>query len=154
MSHHFERTVCGCRECVDCCKSQPGPLAPGQLEAIAAHLGKSLEDVKPDFVASPGALVGTTNGAVFRVGTITPRSVDGRCVFLDENERCSIHAVAPFGCAYFDTHMPSTEAKTRGVWLVRQQMDETYQDLRASLRPSQTWKPTGYRSPAPAKKIV
>lgn len=44
------------------------------------------------------------------IGSITPRSQGGRCVFLDEQDRCRIHAVAPFGCAYYDTHMDVAEA--------------------------------------------
>ena len=145
MTAPFERTACACRACVDCCKSQPGPLGPGQLEAIAAHLGKTLDEVKPDFVASPGAVVGDRSGRVWRVGTITPRAVNGRCVFLDEQERCRIHAVAPHGCALYDTHMSREAAQAVSRWLIGEQAEsESYQALRETLAPATSWKPTGF----------
>ena len=142
--HTFERTTCGCPDCVACCKRQPGPLAPGDFERIAAHLGEDRATAKLQFWASPGALV-QSRGVQFRIGTITPRMVRGRCVFLDEHDRCSIHAVAPFGCAMFDTHMATREAAKRGGWLVEQQAgDEDYQALRNELPFATSYKPTGY----------
>lgn len=130
----FARTTCACAECVDCCKRQPGALAPGELERIAEHLGQSVRVTALKFWASPGALVGDTKtGRTWRVGTITPRLVRGRCIFLDAQDRCAIHAVAPFGCAYFDTHMSAAEGQPRGSWLAKQQMDPAYQSLRRTL---------------------
>lgn len=133
----FERTTCACSDCVDCCKQQPASLHPGDFERIAAFLGETLEAAKRFFWASPGALVGKlVNGQVhtFRIGTITPRLVDGRCVFLDAQDRCQIHTVAPFGCAYFDTHMGTEEGQRRGMWHLRAvATDDEYQRLRDSL---------------------
>src|SRR5258708_4879591 len=101
----FERTVCACRECVQCCKDQPGPLMPGDFERIAEFLGETPEQAQSHFWASPGAMAKVKEtGEIIKIGTITPKREKGRCVFLDENDRCKIHPVAPFGCAYFDTH--------------------------------------------------
>lgn len=134
MSGGFERTRCGCFECVSCCKRQPGPLVPGDLERIAAHLGETVEQAKAHFVASAGSLVAERNtGRVIRIGSITPRSDGGRCVFLDGQDLCRVHPVAPFGCAYFDMHMDMATALPRALWQAREMADPGYQALRASL---------------------
>lgn len=134
MSHRFTRTACDCTECVACCQRYPGPLAPGDYERIREHLGG--QDIDHKLWASPGAIVmDTRSGQVGRVGTITPRMKDGRCVFLDKDNRCSIHAVAPFGCAYFDTHMTKEEADPRSRWLaVETNNDRDYKRIRARLK--------------------
>jgi len=137
----FKRTVCACADCVQCCKRQPGPLAAGEFERIQEHLGASPEQMAKLFCASPGALIKTASGETRRVGTITPQRRKGRCVFLDEADRCTIHAVAPFGCAYFDTHMSSTTAHPRSVWLVKSQLDPAYQALRNQLPYAASYKP-------------
>lgn len=136
MSTPFERTTCACADCVSCCRKQPGALAPGDLERIAQHLGKPLDEVKPLFWASPGPLVGNlATGRKWRIGSITPRYVvdQKRCIFLDNQDRCSIHAVAPAGCSIFDVHMTAEEARPRSTWLAREQMREDYQRLRSTL---------------------
>lgn len=157
--HDFNRTVCACAGCTACCKRQPGSLAHGDFERIAAHLAKTqgwepevaFEQAKKQFWASPGALVAsveTVNGIetheVFRIGTITPRMRKGRCVFLGKDDRCTIHSVAPFGCSHFDTHMSKQTAHPRSLWLVRSQQTEEYQNLRASLPYATSYKPSHY----------
>lgn len=145
MTPPFDRTVCSCPECVSCCTSQPGSLAAGQLEAIAAHLQLPVRVAALKFWASPGALLMNSHtGETLRLGTITPRLVRGRCVFLDSDDRCRIHAVAPFGCAYFDTHMTAAEAQPRSQWLVRSQAAPAYQSLRRTLPPAASYKPRAY----------
>jgi len=152
MSEHtFERTVCACSRCVQCCKRQPGAFAAGEVERLVDHVqktqGLSAEDalmsVKAQIWASPGALV-IWNGKIVRIGSITPRFRRGRCVFLDANDRCSIHAVAPFGCAMFDTHMSREEGDKRSVHLARSHMKPEYQQLRATLPYAQHYKPNAY----------
>ena len=134
MNRPFSRTTCACHRCVQCCKDQPGPLAPGDFERIAARLGETPEQAAAHFCASPGALTVDWMGKVERVGTITPKRRKGRCVFLGEDDRCRIHAVSPAGCALFDVHMDAFEADPRSNWLVTQQKyDKQYQALRATL---------------------
>jgi Fe-S-cluster containining protein len=142
----FERTTCACPECQACCTRQPGPLIPGQLEAIAAYLGKTVREASSLFVASPGGVMGNrATGAQLRVGTITPRMKDGRCVFLDRQGACRIHPVAPFGCSHFDTHMSGEEGQRRGLWMMRlQASDEAYQSLRRTLAPATSHRPLAY----------
>ena len=135
----FDRTTCACPECVACCKRQPGPLAPGDLPRIGDFLKLPEEEVRALFVASPGALVmDTRTGATRRIGTITPaRKANGSCIFLDDaTERCTIHPVAPWGCAYFDTHMSNAVAAPRSSWLARATDSPIYQALRALLVPA------------------
>lgn len=139
------RTTCACKECVDCCKRQPGSLAPGDLERIAAARGETLDEAKKNFWASPGAVVkNSETGRTFRVGSITPRfdRRRGRCVFLTDDDRCSIHAVAPFGCAFFSPHMDFDQGHGRSAIMVRQMMKPEYQQLRDSLPLADHYKPT------------
>jgi Fe-S-cluster containining protein len=135
----FERTVCACAECVACCKRQPGHLVPGDAERIAEYLG---EPVEPYLWDSQGALVLCPDGIVRRARTMTPRMVKGRCIFLDENDRCKIHKVAPFGCAYVDTHMSKQKGQERSQWAVRAYwQDEGYNARRKKLPLATSYKP-------------
>jgi Fe-S-cluster containining protein len=100
------------------------------------------------FVASPGALVkDRSTGRVQRIGTVTPRfdRRRKRCVFLDDHDRCTIHAVAPFGCAYFDTHMSLGKGHVRSLWLARETARPEYQALRNTLPYTDTYKPSRYK---------
>ena len=99
------------------------------------------------FWASPGAMVRDHYGEVYRVGTITPRfdRHKKRCVFLDDDERCTIHEVAPFGCAYFDTHMSHRTAAPMAAWLAEaQHTSESYKAIRAKLPYATHYKPGKY----------
>ncbi len=110
----IDRTNCGCDRCVAACKCMPGMLVPGDLESIAEFMDERYVDnyvvgtVLENFVASDGAVVAvrTTGGRqLMRIPTIVPKSrEDGSCVFLDENNRCAIHEVAPYGCRNFSVH--------------------------------------------------
>lgn len=121
----YDRTVCACPACVAYCTSRPGYLIPSDLDRIPW-----LDRLR----ASKGALVGTRDGRRWRIGTITPAMDGGRCVFLDAEDRCTIHAQAPFGCAYFDAHMTPAAADQRSAWGLRQvQASPTYQAVRAVL---------------------
>ncbi len=87
-------------------------------------------------------------GRRYRIGTITPRMVrtsTGRaCTFLDQAGRCTVHPVAPFGCAYFDTHMGRDEGQRRGNYLAQATTDPAYQALRKTLPFADSYKPTKY----------
>jgi len=141
--HDFKRTSCACADCVACCHEQPGPLAPGDLEAIAAHLDRPVRDVLELFWASPGALVRDLRTRKERmIGTITPRMRGGRCVFLDADDRCAVHPVAPFGCAFVDTHMSMEEWHPRAQWLYATiEQSDAYRSLRRMLQPATSYRP-------------
>jgi Fe-S-cluster containining protein len=129
---------------VNCCKQQPGYLVPGDFERIAAHLHEPQGLAVRHFWASPGAVVQDVTGARFSIGTITPRLENGRCVFLDADDRCRVHPVAPFGCAYFGHEAPSI-AMPRSVWGLRRVIESrAYAKLRELLPTATAWKPWRY----------
>jgi Fe-S-cluster containining protein len=137
----FERTTCACSGCVACCKQQPGSLVLADWQRIKDKLGLSEKEMRGKFVASKGSLVHNfLTGVTRRIGTIVPRYRKklGRCVFLDANDRCEIHDVAPFGCSYFDTHM---DGHDRSQWAVEQHDTVEYQELRNTLPLSKHYKP-------------
>jgi Fe-S-cluster containining protein len=144
VRHEFERTKCACENCTRCCKRQPGPLVFDDIQRIKDFLGIGDEEFHDLFVASPGALVKAGDGKTHRVGSIVPRMRRGRCVFLDEKDRCRIHAVAPFGCAYFDTHMSAQTAHPRSLFIVNDNMSDEFRDYRDGLDYTTSYKPSGY----------
>jgi len=111
----------------------PGALVSGDLEKIAEACGQeevTLSWLLSHFWASEGAKViktavvdGDTKHLAIRVPTIVPQqTADGRCVFLSADNKCSIHEVSPFGCAYHDMHMDKEEAYRRSEIAVRDQL--------------------------------
>lgn len=135
------RTECSCAACVQCCKERPGPLAPGDLENIRAHQPHlTTAEFLAQFRSSEGALVQLRDdqGVVRqrRQRTIVPHydRRRKRCVFLGDDDRCTIHAVKPAGCAIFDTHMNKGAADARSYWLLMQQSDAAYQEQRKQLK--------------------
>ena len=112
-------------------------LAPGDVERIAVHLHATKEQVEGMLLASPGAKVGKLIGrevVVFRIPTIVPKQTEHGCVFLD-NGRCKVHPVAPYGCAYFDSHMDAKEGAARsGAALNAIVLDVEYQATWQRLR--------------------
>jgi Fe-S-cluster containining protein len=124
----FKRTVCACSECAINCRFIPGYLIPADLERIAGHLGckNLIEFALEHLLASPGATV-LERGQVRQIPTLVPaRRGDGACKFLDANNRCTIHEVSPFGCAFFDAHQSKAESDYRsGSGLV--QIDRAWQ---------------------------
>jgi Fe-S-cluster containining protein len=98
----------------------PGALIPGDMQRIAEHQGVPCDMawIEKHFLASEGAQI-RKEGKVLSIRSIVPaQQPDGRCVFLTEAGRCSVHAVSPFGCAYFDSHMspqPSSQLSKMAV---------------------------------------
>lgn len=146
----FTRSVCACGPCTAFCFTKPGYLIPSDLFRIADFLvaERRIEqtgDVLNWLRASKGAVVGdAATGERFRIGTITPRLEHGRCVFLTDEDRCSIHAVSPFGCAYFSTHDEHRAADARSMWGLRQiMMTPAYTQARSVIakRDGQEYEP-------------
>jgi Fe-S-cluster containining protein len=143
----FERSVCGCEPCTAPCRTAPGHLLPSDVARLAGELVamgwiEKAEDVGTYLRASPGAVVGKQLGGgvlrMYRIGTIVPaRRHDKRCVFLTDEERCAIHTVAPFGCAYFTLHESMAQGHEKSAWgldvIVR---DGAYAALRETLLPN------------------
>lgn len=98
------RTTCGCNECATNCRYMPGSLIPSDLGRMVPPGADSFAWAEANLLASPGALVKQlSTGTVFRIPTLVPAvKADGSCIHLTDEARCAIHAVAPFGCAFFD----------------------------------------------------
>lgn len=111
----FIRTECACAGCKAACRHLPGYMVPADLQRISERLGYGdpVAFALDYLLASPGAIV-VDHCEVRRIRTIVPaRRNDGACIFLDEDERCSIHAESGFGCAFFDMHQSQEEADRR-----------------------------------------
>jgi hypothetical protein len=90
-------------------------LLPSDIPRIAEHLGYSnpVEFALDNLLASPGAIV-VDHGQIRQIRTLAPaRRQDGACLFLDEEDRCRIHSVSPYGCSHFDAHQTNEEADLR-----------------------------------------
>jgi Fe-S-cluster containining protein len=126
----FERTVCDCVGCKIGCHTMPGCASVGDVENIAAHLGQKpdREFLIKNFRLSTAAKVGryTSDGmAITIVPTITPaQREDGRCVFLTDDDQCSVHPVSPIGCSHCDVH----QTKYDGDIVVGAMLREILQD--------------------------
>lgn len=112
----------------------PGYLVPDDAEHIANYLQLSLHDILHMFAASPGAVVARMeNGQIVvgRIPTIVPaQQPNGHCIFLQADGLCSIHPVAPYGCAVVDSHMSQQEGEKRSSrGLIAILRSEPYQDL-------------------------
>ena len=96
-----ERTKCGCRDCRINCQFMPGYLIPSDLERMIPAGIDPYQWADTNLSASPGALV-SQSGRQFRIHTLVPAAKpDGSCIHLQDG-LCNIHAVSPFGCAFFD----------------------------------------------------
>jgi hypothetical protein len=95
------RSECGCEICVNNCRNMPGFLIPADLDRMIPVTADPFRWAESNLLASPGALA-MKDGVKFRIHTLVPAiKLDGSCIYLDTDGRCQIHAVAPFGCAFF-----------------------------------------------------
>ena len=149
MGHH--RTVCNCELCKINCRFIPGYLLPEDLDQIAAFLSYSdlLDFAKENLLASPGALV-IKGGEFCRIRTLVPARNDrGWCRFFDRG-LCAIHPVAPFGCAFFDSHQKqsaSNAISAKGLEIIARLWDDRPRSLYCEI-----WNDLyrrGMRAPAP-----
>ena len=96
------RTSCGCDACKTNCRFMPGFLIPTDLNRIIPGDRDIYEFARENLRASPGAIV-KRGSEIFRIGTLVPATKpDGSCIHLTAAGDCAIHAIAPFGCAFFD----------------------------------------------------
>lgn len=123
----YKRQSCTCSSCVSACHARPGMLLPidlqrlscdqlqdGNEERLPANL---LQWAEAHLVAPPGVILAIRDRANnemlrFEVPVLLPRpsaiAEDGasRCHWLTEDDRCSVHEQAPYGCAWFNTCAP------------------------------------------------
>ena len=111
------RSSCACSGCVINCMFMPGFLIPADLERMIPADTDPLQWAESNLLASPGALV-MRQGETFRVNTLVPAiQSNGACINLVDG-RCSIHAVAPFGCAFFSCEDEIPHLATSGILAV------------------------------------
>lgn len=97
----YRRTSCGCAECRTNCRFMPGMLIPSDLTRMIPQNVDPFAWALDNLAASPGAIA-SKGGEKFRIHTLVPATKkDGSCKNLI-GVKCSIHAVSPFGCAFFD----------------------------------------------------
>lgn len=147
----YPRTNCACPDCTECCRHVPGFLVPADLNRLHQHQAPDadlFDWARQHLLASPGALVARADQQ-FRIPTLVPaRQPNGACIFLTEEGLCRVHAMSPFGCAFFDTHMPSGEATARSTAGLRSVLDawtsmDSYAEIWEDLARE------GRRAPAP-----
>jgi hypothetical protein len=103
--HGFQRTTCGCEFCRAPCRHIPGSLDVADL----ARLCPSDADL---FSWAEEHLRAITDKSY---PTLVPaRQASGECHWLIGGG-CGVHANAPYGCAFFDTHMSAEEADRRAA---------------------------------------
>jgi hypothetical protein len=111
------RSVCGCERCRINCLFMPGFLIPADLPRMIPPGADPLEWAKENLRASPGAVVGVRDpdGTMYTYAIPTlvmADREDGSCTHLREDGLCDCHAVAPFGCAFFDCSDPAPERQS------------------------------------------
>ena len=99
----FPRTACGCPFCQVYCRHLPGALDPSDLARLCPpqqelfawaeqHLRALVDKPYPTLVPA--------------------RRPSGACHWYFAG-RCAVHPQAPYGCAFFDSHMPRAEVDRR-----------------------------------------
>lgn len=100
---------CSCNDCISACKAKPGWFLPEEIKPAADLLGLTEKEffekyLSVDyyhleksflFVLSPA----TSNSVP---GEEFPFEPGGRCTFLTEDEKCSIHSAKPYECKSYD----------------------------------------------------
>jgi hypothetical protein len=110
MEFGVQRSRCACRDCQLNCRHMPGFLIPADLERMVPAGTDPFAWAESNLLASPGAIV-LKGSEMFRVHTLVPAvKADGSCIHLTggkRNAKCAIHAISPFGCAFFDCGPPT-----------------------------------------------
>ncbi len=103
--HGFRRTVCGCAFCAAPCRYIPGSLDVSDL----AHLCPAGQDV---FAWAEEHLRAVPDKPF---PTLVPaRGPGGHCHWHFDG-KCAVHDRAPYGCAFFDSHMSDEEIERRSA---------------------------------------
>ncbi len=84
----------GCVMCGRCCQFGSGALIGDDFENIAGHLKISVDDLKKKYLREHMRY----NTRVFRPKIRENDKGFGPCIFLGEDNKCTIHKVKPFEC--------------------------------------------------------
>lgn len=108
----FVRTECGCPKCSVHCRAIPGFLIPSDIDRMykaTSGPGESVQEwARRTLLASDGAkAIDRRTGTAVQIRTLVPAAgPDGACGHITPEGRCGVHAVAPYGCAFADSHQP------------------------------------------------
>lgn len=117
----FRRTRCACANELENCRTKPGYLIPRDVSRIASWLSITVSELLRTYLTVGIGFrflridTRTESVTIHTAQSITPKRLASGCIFL-ENDRCRIHPVAPYGCAYFDVHMSEAVANPRSEW--------------------------------------
>jgi hypothetical protein len=123
------RSSCACEVCVRNCRFMPGMLIPEDLDRMLVGVADPIQWAMENLLASPGATaLDISTGALLQIRTLVPAvKPDGSCIHLTAENRCEIHADAPFGCAFFDCHTDARDTTSRdGLLECANQFDGPY----------------------------
>jgi hypothetical protein len=101
--HGFQRTVCGCECCKVHCRHMPGTLDPSDLNTLCP----TPQDLFAWAEQHLRALTDKSYPAL-----VPARNAEGHCHWYFDG-KCAVHASAPYGCAFFDSHMSDDEVGRR-----------------------------------------
>jgi len=104
----FRRTHCGCAFCQAPCRHLPGALAPSDLPRLCPP-GREVFAWAEEHLRA-------LRGKPYPI-LVPARRQDGVCHWYFDGT-CAVHASAPYGCAFFDAHMPQAESNQRFAALV------------------------------------
>jgi len=107
----------GCTACGKCCTKLKGdlPLTHDDVVRVSAHLKLSVRAFVAKYCRHVVDVV-RTSGRTVRMPSIELRvPPSGRCVFLDDTDRCSIHEAKPFICSQ-TPFMAFVAEGSPGVW--------------------------------------
>jgi hypothetical protein len=107
---------CSCNECISACLNDPGRLVPGDIPKLSRFLKISEHDLENYYLVrvsvtcnehtvhalAPAKKKGRR--FIATPGTTAPdyyADEKGRCIFLDDKDRCSVHEAKPFECGAY-----------------------------------------------------
>ena len=121
------RTKCNCSNCVANCECIPGYLIPSDLEPMIPPDVAPAAWAREHLRASSGATIVRihTDGRreVIHIPTLVPAHHNGLACHWLKQGRCEIHAIAPFGCAFFDCHQSERQVKDLSAQGIREVED-------------------------------
>lgn len=110
---------CSCGTCVSACRKKPGWFSPNEIKPLADYLGITekelfekhlLVDYYVDMEKDQVFFVLSPSIKDHKPGQEFPFFPTGSCVFLNADEKCSIHPAKPFECKAFDHRNEDFEA--------------------------------------------
>lgn len=88
---------CSCEKCVDMCKSRVCWGTPEEIRKLIIEKPESINKLMIDWWCGEegGDIEIICPAIIGHEKTYAPSWPSGRCAFLDENDRCEIHALKP-----------------------------------------------------------